>query len=50
MVKIVIDEETGSTDDMADLLEQIATSLREGNTSGFYPHWHIVGEEKQAQT
>lgn len=45
MITIVIDEKTNRIQDMVYLLEKIAKDLESGITHGYYPHWHINGEE-----
>jgi hypothetical protein len=47
MLKIIIDEESRTADDLADLLEQLAEQIRDGNIRGFYPHWHLEGDEEE---
>jgi len=48
MLKIVIDDDKPTAEEMADLLEYIASQLRDGMTSGFYPHWRLEGDEQLA--
>lgn len=42
MIKIEILEEVADSMAMVDLLNHIATMVKQGYTSGFYPHWAIV--------
>lgn len=44
MTSITINEEVDSADSMATLLRIIASSIEEGNTSGYYPTWELQGE------
>jgi Zn finger protein HypA/HybF involved in hydrogenase expression len=41
-MRIVIDEDVADEAAMADLLEEIAQQLEGGNTSGYYPTWHLA--------
>lgn len=40
-ITIKITEEVATIEEMADLLENIAGQIRDGMTSGFYPHWAL---------
>jgi hypothetical protein len=46
MIKIVISEETSTTDDMAFLLREIAKKLEAGVLSGVSPNFQVSGEEE----
>lgn len=48
MYRIEITEEVESTYDMVDLLNTIATKVKEGYTSGYYPHWQLIRVESTA--
>lgn len=50
MIKIEILEEVETKEDMVDLLNQIATMVKEGYTSGYHPGWRIEGEEEKVIT
>ena len=43
---IIIDKQFETEDEGALLLEYIASHIKEGYTSGFFPHWRI----EEAQT
>lgn len=45
MLKIDIHEEVDDAGELVDLLNHIATLVKEGYTSGHYPRWSITGEE-----
>lgn len=45
MITIEINEEVESNEDMVHLLEDIARSIRSGNTSGVSPSWSLNEEE-----
>lgn len=47
MIGIEITEEVESVEEMVDLLNTIATKVKEGYTSGYYPHWELTGEEEK---
>jgi hypothetical protein len=40
-MKIIITEELKSATEAAGLLSHISSLILEGNTHGFYPHWHL---------
>lgn len=44
MIKLEIYEEVASVSDLVDLLNEIATKVKEGYTSGYHPGWKLVGE------
>lgn len=46
MITIEINEEVESNEDMVHLLEEIARSIRSGNTSGVSPSWSLNEEEE----
>lgn len=46
MIRIEITEEVADAMAMVDLLNHIATLVKEGYTSGYYPHWQIVKVEE----
>lgn len=47
MIKIEIHEEVSNAEEMVDLLNEIATKVKEGYTSGYHPGWTISGEEEK---
>lgn len=42
---IAIEDRADDAEGMADLLENIADQIRDGMTSGYYPHWSLVEVE-----
>lgn len=44
MIKIEISEEVSSKSDLVELLNEIATKLESGYTSGYHPHWDLSGD------
>lgn len=47
MITIKITEEVKTTQEMIYLLENICQQIENGNTSGYYPHWELIGEEEE---
>lgn len=44
MIGIIIHEEVEDTEAVVDLLNHIATKVKEGYTSGYHPGWELKGE------
>lgn len=47
MRQIHIGEDTKDAYEMASLLREIASKLEDGYTSGYYPHWTLVGNDEE---
>lgn len=47
MIGIKISEEVENAEAMVDLLNEIATKVKEGYTSGYYPHWEITPADEE---
>ena len=43
---IDIVQEADSAEEMALVLEYIASQIKEGNTSGYYPTWSLIDDEE----
>jgi len=48
-VRIEIDEEVNSASDMVDLLNDIATKVKEGHTIGHKPSWALFGASSEVK-
>lgn len=46
MIKLEIYEEVATSSDMVDVLNEIATKVKEGYVEGYNPNWRIVGVEE----
>lgn len=47
MLRITIEEEVKTPEDLVDLLNFIATKVKDGYTSGHYPHWYVTEVEEE---
>lgn len=50
MIRIEISEEAADTADMVDLLNRIATLVKDGYTSGYGPRWEIIEVDDENDT